>query len=206
MRTKALILSALVCAGGLSSALAQTTNVYSVNAVGYINLSLPSGFSMIANQLNTTNNTIGSLLTNLPNFSNFYKWNGNGFDIATFAFGSWDHPTYSLAPGEGGFVGIGSAASVTLVGEVPQGNLTNSIPAGYSIQSSQVPQAGALDTLGLTLNNFDNVYKWNGSNYTIFTYAFGSWSPSVPQVAVGESFFVAAGTSTTWTRSFSVNQ
>jgi hypothetical protein len=48
MRTKTLLLTAALAVAGLSSASAQ---VYSVNAVGYINLSLPKGFSMICNQL-----------------------------------------------------------------------------------------------------------------------------------------------------------
>ena len=72
MNTKTLLLLGALGAAGMTSAVAQT-NVYSVNAVGYINLTLPTGFSLIANQLNSTNNTIGSLLTGLPNFSNFYK-------------------------------------------------------------------------------------------------------------------------------------
>lgn len=203
MRTKSLILTAALGLAGIASSLAQP--VYSVNAVGYINRDVPSGFSMIANQLNTTNNTIANLLTTLPNNSNFYKWTGTDFDIATFFFGSWDKPNLTLNPGEGGFVNVASPATITFVGDVPEGNLSNPIPVGFSIRSSQVPQAGPVDTLGLTLNNNDNLYKWNGSSYDIYTFFFGSWSPSTPTLAVGESIFINAGTATSWNRTFAVS-
>ena len=36
--------------------------VYSLNAVGYINVTIPPGFSIVANQLNTTNNNLSPLL------------------------------------------------------------------------------------------------------------------------------------------------
>lgn len=212
MNTKTLLLLGALGAAGMTSAVAQT-NVYSVNAVGYINLTLPTGFSLIANQLNSTNNTIGSLLTGLPNFSNFYKFvPGTGFDIATLVFGAWDKPGLTLNPGEGGFVNLGSPGALTFVGEVPQGSLTNAAPAGFSIRSSMVPQSGSIDALGLTplLSNFDNVYKWNGNGYDIYTLVFGSWSVngsagSAPTVAVGEAVFLNLNNPISWVRSFSVN-
>jgi hypothetical protein len=63
MRTKTLLLSAAV--GALSSA-SLMAQVYSLNAVGYINVTCAGGaagaYTMIANQLNTTNNYISPLL------------------------------------------------------------------------------------------------------------------------------------------------
>jgi hypothetical protein len=206
MRTKSLLLTAAVIAAGISASQAQ---VYSVNSVGYVNQSIPAGYTMIANPLNTTNNTIGVLLPDLPSFSSIYKWNEttSQFDIATIVFGTWDHPEYTLNPGEGAFVNTDTPFSITWVGEVRQGNLTNTVPAGYSIRASQVPQAGSVSTLGLTVGDFDSVYKWNnGANqYDIYTYVFGSWGPSEPVIGVAESFFINAGAPFTWNRSFSVN-
>jgi hypothetical protein len=46
MRTKTLALSAVLSALGTASLVAQT-NVYSLNAVGYINVTMPPGFSII---------------------------------------------------------------------------------------------------------------------------------------------------------------
>src|ERR1051325_5515935 len=206
MRTKTLLLSAAVFAAGFTASLAQS--LYSVNAVGYVNLSLPAGYTMIANPLNTTNNTIGSLITDFPNFGNLLKWNGTGFTVATFAFGSWDQPNITLNPGEGAFVNIGSPFTLTFVGDVMQGSLTNPIPAGYSIRASQVPQSGGVSTtLGLTqLGTFDNLLVWTGSGYQIYTVLpGGAWDPSEPQINVGQSFFVNASAPTSWQRTFSVN-
>jgi hypothetical protein len=92
------------------------------------------------------------------------------------------------------------------VGDVMQGSLTNPVPAGYSIRGSQVPQTGTVTQLGLTqLSDFDNLYKWNGNGYVIYTYVFGSWDPSEPVLNIGESVFISAASSVQWTRSFSVN-
>jgi len=194
-------------AAGFGAASAQS--VYSVNAVGYVNLNLGNGFTMIANPLNTTNNTFGVLLASVPDFTTVYKWNdvNQGFDIATFFLGSWDHPEYTLNVGEGAFIAPGGPFTLTFVGEVLQGNLTNPVPANFSIRSSQVPQAGTVGALGLTVNDFDSLYKWNTVNqgYDIYTFFLGSWAPSEPSVTVGESFFLSTGTAYNWTRTFSVN-
>ena len=211
MRTKALLLSAALLAAGLTTSTAQS--VYSVNAVGYVNVTLPASYSMIANPLNTTNNTIGSLITDFPLFGNLLKWNGTSFDTATWTGASWDQPNITLNPGEGAFVNPGAAFTLTFVGEVMQGSLANPIPAGYSVRSSQVPQSGGLGSvLGLTqLGFFDNVLVWTGSGYRTYTYlGGGNWDDgqggsTEPVINVGQSFFINAGASTSWNRTFSVN-
>jgi len=156
--------------------------------------------------LNTTNNSIQALLPDVPNFSQFLKWTGSGFVSASMFFGTWDN-NLSLNPGEGGFLNVASPITVTFVGEVMQGSLTNPIPAGYSIRSSQVPQSGGVTTtLGLSqLPNFSQVLTWNGSGYTSYSLFFGAWDPSEPVINVGQSFFVNTATAVDWTRTFSVN-
>jgi|SRR5437773_4763546 len=216
MRTKTLLLTAVLSAAGIASSLAQGT-VYSVNAVGYVNLVVPVGLSMVANPLDAgSNNTLGSLFPNVPNFSNFYKFTGTSFDIATFAFGAWDKPNITLNPGEGGFIGTTTLFTNTFVGEVKQGTLSTPIPVGLSIVSSQVPQTGAIDTtLGLTnLSMFDNVFKFNvtSQSYDIYTVTpGGGWSgpggsTTAPSLNVAESVFISAGAAVSWNRTFSVNQ
>jgi len=207
MRTKTLLLTAAVIAAGMAASQAQ---VYSVNAVGYVNSALPFGFSLVANPLNTTNNTIGVLLPTPPDFTTLYKWNesSQGFDIATYFLGAWDHPEYTLNPGEGAVVSAPSAFTITWVGEVMQGTLANTVPQNYSIRSSKVPQAGTLTALVFPQpNEFDTLYKWNQTTqgYDIFTYFLGSWSPSEPSIGVGESFFYSGTGTLNWTRTFSVN-
>jgi hypothetical protein len=215
MRTKTLLLTAAVVAAG---ALASQAQVYSVNAVGYVNTPVTVGYKLIANPLNTTNNSIGALLPTPPDFTTLYKWNesSQGFEIATYFFGSWDHPEFTLNPGEGAVISVPENYTITWVGEVLQGTaasgiLSNSVPTAYSIRSSKVPQGGTLTTLAFpTPNEFDTLYKWNvpAQGYDIYTYFFGEWSgpqPGEPSIGVGESFFYSGNGTLTWNRTFSVN-
>jgi hypothetical protein len=212
MRTKTLLAAAAVIAAGMASSMAQA--VYSQNVVGYVNVACagaPGGkYTMIANPLNTTNNTLEGVLNNanIPVPCNFYRWNGTGYDIATY-FGTWDN-NYSLAPGQGGFVLSESPFTNTFVGEVLQGSLTNSFTSGFSLVSSKVPQGATTDVLGLdsALSAADTLYKWDVVNqsYIIYTYfgSPGSWD-SQPSIAVGESFFLVTGGPGNWVRNFTVN-
>jgi len=221
MRTKTLILSALL-AMAASPLLAQT-NVYSVNAVGYVQqVYTPGLLTMIANPLNTTNNSLGAIFnTAVPNQTQVFKWNGQTFDIATRVRGAWDHPEYTLNPGEGAFVQLGGSVSYTntWVGEVMQGSLTNSTSAsGYYMKSSIVPQAGDADSLGLTavLQNQDAVYEYDAANniYQIWSRVRGAWADpqggnTPPPINVAQSFFLFTGSVNggvrSWVRNFSVN-
>src|SRR3954471_3821610 len=75
MRTKTLLLTAALAAVGVSSSMAQ---VYSVNAVGYINLSIPHGFSIVGNQLNATpNNQVQNVFGTLPQPTTLYVYNNS---------------------------------------------------------------------------------------------------------------------------------
>jgi len=211
MRTKALLCAAAIAAGAVT-AMAQS-NVYSLNVVGYVNTSVVGSgagtFQMIANPLNTTNNTLGGLISGAPDFTTLFKFNGTGFDIATYAFGNWDHPEFSLKPGEGAIVQSTAPWTNTFVGEVMQGSLVNPYPAGFSIRASQVPQAGTLTALGLApsqFSDFDTVYKFNTASqqYDIYTIAFGTWQPSEPALAVGESMWLQPAQAGSWNRTFTV--
>jgi hypothetical protein len=204
MRTKTLLLSAVLGVAIVATSLAQ---VYSVNVVGYVNKDIPAGLSMIANPLKSTSDTLGALIPAPPLFSNFYKWNGAGFDIATFTLAGWDLPALTLNPGEGAFLNTDSAFTITFVGEVMEGNLVNPIPALLSIRASMVPQAGTIEALGLTtLGLFDNLYKWDASttNWVIYTLAPAGWDPSVPSVAIAEPVFIYANAACSWDRNFTV--
>jgi hypothetical protein len=205
MRTKTLLLSAAVGAAGL---LAVNAQVYSVNSVGYINLTIPVGFSMIANQLNSGNNTVGSLFPAVADGTTLYKFNGVGYDINFYDEG-WGNPAMTLNPGEGAFIRVvGSPLSVTFVGEVPQGSASNqTIPAGFSIRSSTVPQAASLDAMSFPAVDGDTVYRFNNATSSYITSVYDEgWGGGAPVVAVGEAFFVRKIGSASWNRNFSVNQ
>merc|ERR1712202_39114 len=194
MRTKALILTAFVGALGIAGASAQ---VYSVNAVGYVNKSIPAGFSIVANPLNNGGNKVSDV------------FGANPGSLTVYRFGD-----AAVAPGEGFFVlNSGDAAvNITFVGEVPQGDLSNGLPQGFSIRSSQVPQEGKLDVdLGFPTDEAVTVYQFGAAGYTISAYDsdFEEWdtdSTQGPVVGVAEGFWVLRDSATNWTRSFSTSE
>jgi hypothetical protein len=188
--------------------LAQS-NVYSLNVVGYHNISTTAGqFKLIANQLNTANNSIGSILTNVPHGTFFYKYNAGWgtFDYDT-DLGGWDPDgNATLNPGEGGLIKTPSAITITFVGEVLQGSLSNNCPSGFAVRSSMVPQAGLVSTdLGFPQVHGDNVYKYSAG---WGTYAYDSdigWDPNEPSFAVGEAFMTKQNSGAKgWVRNFTV--
>jgi hypothetical protein len=216
MRTKTLLLTAALSAAGIATSMAQ---VYSVNAVGYVNTALLPGYNLISNPLNNTEpngNTVGNLFSSLPDGTQVYRFTGNGFAIATKdelagGFDPVSERNQTIMPGQGVFVRVAGAATVTFVGEVPQGTLTTQIPAGFSIVSSQVPQAGKVTPdLGYTPANGDQLYFWSEATqrYSIHTYdaTFGEFDVALPTLDVGEAFFIRKNAPGTWTRTFSVNQ
>ena len=167
---------------------------------------------MIANQLKTPNNTLAEVLPNPPPGTLVYKLVGANFIVSTFdEFDlNWGaNANLAMGPGTGFFIALPSAATITLVGEVPQGNLSTPTPTGFSIVGSQVPQAGTVTALGLVPGPGDTVYKFVNNNYSISTFDEFDlmWLPSVPSMSVGEGFYLSrvSGSPTTWTRTFSVN-
>jgi hypothetical protein len=209
MRTKTLLLTAALGAAGLATSMAQT--VYSVNAVGYVNLALPVGFSIISNPLNNANNNVTNLFASAPEGTTIYKYNGATYATTILDFGDWSNKGITVVPGEAIFIKIppGSAYTNTFVGDVMSGNLTNSIPTGFSLRSSQVPQAGLLGTdLKYTPAEGDTVYQFNpaAQNYLpARIFDFGAWNTE-PNLKVGEGFFIKNSTTGTrlWTRQFSI--
>ncbi len=207
MRTKTLILTAAALAAGIASSSAQ--QVFSVNAVGYVNLTAKHGFQMIANPLNAADNKISALLPNVSDGSTVYKFNGTTYAVNSFQFGAWDDANMTLVPGEGAFFLNPDAAdqNLTFVGEVKQGNLSHAVPKGFSIQSSEVPQTGKLGAdLKFPAVDGDVVYQFDATKqtYNISSFDFGAWSPADPTVNVGESFFVNKFAAGSWDRQFSV--
>lgn len=207
MRTKTLLMTAALSAAGI---LASKAQVYSVNAVGYINLDLPTGFSMIANQLNNGDNTLNTVLKDAPLGTTIYKFvNGTFSQSSTYIPGVLWTPNLTLKPGEGAFIQLSAPAKFTLVGEVPQGTaaapLTQAIPSGFSIQSSQVPQSAPLNTMSFPADTGDTVYFFRSGNYTGTTFITGVGFNPPLQPNVGEAFFVQKGAAGNWNRIFSVN-
>jgi hypothetical protein len=217
MRTKALLLAAAFAAVGIATSSAQ---VYSVNAVGYVNTTLVPGFNLVSNPLNAADNTIGSLFKNMqggvPGGTTVYKFKNGGFlstqydDLENTYSGN--ATTETTVPGEGVFVFLTGTANkvLTFVGEVVQGQTSTPLPRGFSIKSSVVPQAGKPSDFGLPAAGGDSLYKYNPTTRTYASSQFDDlenvWSPVLPVINVGEAFYYfRAGAATNWTRTFDVN-
>jgi hypothetical protein len=202
--------------------------VYSVNAVGYVNTALLPGFNLISNPLdNKAGNTIQNLFATgwqgtIPPGTIVYGYNPTTDSFVTAIYddliGAFDPPNaanYVVPPGDGVFVFVGGNANqtVTFVGEVPQGAASNTqVPAGFSIKGSTVPAATAINAPGVNFpaDDGDIIYEWNPTTDAyqtrIFDTLFGGWDP-VPQIDVGEAFWVfnSGNATQNWDRNFSVN-
>jgi hypothetical protein len=231
MRTKALLLAAAFAAAGVATSMAQ---VYSVNAVGYVNTTLVPGFNLISNPLNAADNKIETLFNNFQGGPRdgtiVYKFVNGNFQNASYIalFGTWsgDAVGQTTLPGEGVFVFLpnpaaGEAANkvLTFVGEVPQNQTTVNIPKGFSIISSPVPQNVSPDVTKNTdgsaapipASDGDIIYHYNTTtkNFDSNSYfaLFGGWDTTpLPPIKVGEAvYYFHTGNATTWNRTFSVN-
>jgi hypothetical protein len=210
MRTKLILTTAAFGVASLG-ALAQ---VYSVNAVGYINVTVPkTGYAMMVNQLNTADgNKIGTVLPAVPEDTIVYTHTqAGGYKANQYSFGAWTDPAAVLNPGQGFFIQNTGATdfTVTLVGEVPQGTLTTPLAVGLNLVGSQVPQAGTISTaLGFPAGENDVIFQWNPATQSYKAasqYSFGAWDPAEPTVGVAEAFFTDKAVAGSWARTFSVN-
>lgn len=174
---------------------AKSGDNYLGTQVGYIKKTVPSGYSMIANQLESGHNTVGALFPAVPDGTQLYKWieGKQTWTVNTFNFGEWDHPEITLHPGEGMIVRNGSAPfNVSFVGHV-NATLHNRVPLQLAIRSSALPQSGKLSAVlnYVPLDPGHQVYLINGStgSYSTFTWEGDGWAPFEPFVEMGEAFW-----------------
>jgi hypothetical protein len=187
MRTKTLLLSALLGTLGSVSVMAQT-NVYSINAVGYINLTIYPGFNIISCPLiGSPDNTENTLLNNSTgiynqNFLYYYNPATGGFasvqgrTAGTSGTGWTDLGTNTLNPGTAAWFDnlSGTNITVTFVGTVPTGPFTNNLGLGFNLVGSVVPMSGDIysNTLSMQTNVApgDTVYVFNPQTQAYTTY------------------------------------
>jgi len=217
----------LAMAGLISSSQFGYGGVGSINVVGYVNVPLSPGFNLIANPLNTTNNNANYLMPGVPDGAALFRFDPVSqryLDAATYFSGvGWypisgntNDPALILNPGEGFFIHTPQAVTITFVGEVLQGYLTNPIPANFSLKASMVPQAGKLQTdLKFPPVQDDYIWRWDASGQTFtflspYFYSSPVWAPSEPSINVAEGFIVhrdpaLATPDNWWIRNFIVN-
>jgi len=225
MRTKALLgLAAL--AVGLSTSVAQ--NVYSLNVVGYVNVSLQANkFSFLSLPLANSSGdyTIGTNIKldngdGSQDFANLYAWDlvnqTWNSTVPLWIGGAWDSPSLVVSNGTGFFIASVANSTLTFVGEVPQGNSSYNIPPGFTTLANKVPVSTNFP--GTTVgNDFDNIYTWNQGLQTwdsaVWLYLGGAWdnggvggnSVDGPLLNPGQAFFyVNGGSAIPFTRNFTV--
>jgi hypothetical protein len=218
-----------MAAGLLSSQLpsqAQSSNVYSVNVVGYYNIPIgPNGYWFLANQLTNAGNSVNIVLTNGPRSdvngivnTVLYAWNGNGYDLYQFFTGAdadayfiltgsangWYDAVGNIAPatlaqGVGNFLYNPSGSSITntLVGEVVQ--RTNSVPilTGFNALSLIPPVSTNFDG---AFGNFPGVSDVNAVNNDVY-YKFNGNGYDIFQYFTGadaDAYFLTSGSINGW--------
>ncbi|HNQ89993.1 MAG TPA: hypothetical protein PKM73_15350 [Verrucomicrobiota bacterium] len=206
MRTQRLLLAAL----GVATAATAMAQVYSVNAVGYVNTDLVPGYNLISNPLdNKAGNKVQDLFA-IGKSVTIYKYSGGKYDLASYDadFEEWSNGAMVLAPGEGAFVQIVEAAKVTFVGEVVQGATLNKLAQGFNMVSSIVPQTGKLvGELKFPSDISFTVYTYGGG-YTLYAWDvdFEEWTETgEPTINVGQAFWVQVPAAKDWARTFDVN-
>jgi hypothetical protein len=194
----------------------EALSVSAPNAIGYVNTDLSPGLNLISNPLIPLDARLKQILTaEFPNGTEVHFLTSTGYVTARHDSPSrhWtpsEAAELSLSPGDGFFIHnpTGAAVAITFVGTVPVGWLTNHIPAGLSIQSSIVPHTGGLDVLGFPAEPGDMVFLYDVTRQRYEGFFFDEfqqeWRPSIPEINVGEAFFVLKTRAIDWVRHFSI--
>jgi hypothetical protein len=228
MRTKTMLLSALL--GALGSVSVHAQNVYSLNAVGYINVTVYPGYNIIACPLIASpDNTINTLLNNSN--GQYKKWqvytytptNSNPYTLDSGVATSWNGGgTETINPGQAIWLFNPSniTTNVTFVGTVPTGPITNLLYSdSYNLISTAVPAAGDIVTNSLMLFSNavkkDQVYTYiptNANPYTLYSATgnnlstnWPSGDPIIPWVGAGFWYYNAQATNNYWVEDYVVN-
>jgi hypothetical protein len=229
MRTKVLLCAALLAAG-LATSQAQS-NVYSLNVVGYINISVTnsisatkSQFDFFSNPLTNSDMSVSNTLITAVKGTLCYVWNTNSgtYDIYTKRTTVWTGGTtytsvVGLQPGIPFFLvnpSFVANETITLVGSVPQGSkaIHYGGPSTYNFIAYPFPVGGlAQTTLGLPAVKGDAVYLWTESSqiWSISTRRTSTWTGGTgePNLSVAGGMYYYPGANQTagnWSCTFNV--
>lgn len=231
MRTKSLLVAGAVAVLG---AVASHAQVYSQNTVGFYTVDLVQGFNLIANQFNNGDNGLNTVIPGtapVPADASLVVWDSG---LQTFSaadafipdFGWYDEnfepSTKVLNPGSGAFIQmpVGTSASLVMVGDVPEGDLSLDLVEGFQIVSQLTPQVLGFTASGFPAREADSLLFWDAAAQTYpsastlsFIEAAGVWADQDfnvvdPSPAIGEAVFYqrAVGNGTAqWQRTFDVS-
>jgi len=206
MKTKLIGVSTVILlVAGL--AMAQTSEVSSVNVVGYIKVPLVANrvklIGIQFDSMTTTNPTVADVFGSegLPDGTVVYLFRGNRYVAEEYYDGfGWFPGTNLLDRGEGCWIKSPQNYDLTLLGEVPGEDTTVYLRAGAQIMSYPFPVSIGVTSTVLNVNAPDGsvVYLHDGTNYQAYEYYEGfGWFPDTLRWKEGEGcwFMSPAATS-----------
>ena len=206
-KTLVIALGLAVLAGG---AFAQTNQVLSRNAVGYIKqTTVKSNFFLVTNPFNDINGgpvTVTNLIGNqVPNGTVVMLWDPSGqeYRFETRSAGLWIPGTNRIGPGRGFWLKMATTAShsnnyqVYLMGEVPDkftlpSNTMAVLPA-FNLIANPYPVTTPYTSLVASLppRNGDVGILWDAANqaYVFESRSAGLWIPGTNMLSPGQGFW-----------------
>jgi hypothetical protein len=175
-------------------------------AAGMVRLTLPPGLSMVGLPLRLTTSTVERIFGQLPESSFVYQYDAQSRRyIVNIRDDGWSSPHSVVAPGEGCMIYNPTDRNVELLirGELPQGELQQVLPQGWSMQANQAPRAGSVETvLGLPLEDGDIVVRLTSEGEMLVDVFMGGWwGGQAPEIQVGEGFWIWKNRQTVWHQS-----
>jgi len=189
----------------------NSNGLYSLKVIGYASITLAPGFSMVGNPLFGGNDSVPELFKQMPDGTSVSKFDSRLHRLREDALkgGRWTNPGERIGLGEGAMVLNPSSdyKILTFVGEVKMGGFSIPVPAGFSIQTSLVPEPGVLHPdLGFPIDDGDVIHQFDRDQqkYVLYPYVSKTWAAGPPIIGVAESFWVAKRSPRNWSRDLSM--
>jgi len=175
----------------------SSSGVGVTGAIGFYHRTVPTGYSLITNQLHNEENLVETLFAEMPEGTALYKWDAfrEQYEENIQQSSGWTRPGMSLHPGEGALLRTDEPLALTFVGKV-QPAVYKPVYGELSLVTSPFPQAGPIRSAlhfplgGLGQNT--EIFKLTGdpSCYERSTHEGGTWQPeSEPYIEIGEAFW-----------------
>ena len=183
-----------------------------ITPVGYINILLRPGFNLISIPLKMPNSEIAEVFGaghDLPDGLTIYIMENGQFYGTTYSASAGQFEPSTIArktipPGRAFFVynPLQSQLTLAFAGEIPTGQLTNSLPDGFSAVAPMIPRSGTLSAHGFPTAPRDVIYFWDATNQVFRGSTFddidGAWLSREESVSPGEGFILFKREAVDW--------